>query len=262
MKKNLIIHIVNLILVFGLIVFFTYSWYTANDTVKANGITGATSNSEHIHFKPEIKAVRHTLSGDIITNTYRIDSTGRIILTESIYYHKKEDVTDDPITEFSPTQYFDMSEILPGEYIDIEIGYYMDDVLDGSGYQIKLYDLIKDTPFDIDGKLHTVAGAFKYKTISLKDEAHKATTTDVSDFTADSNFTWFETYNIAENYDTSSSVTILNHTWNKNYEYLYFTFRIQEDFTQYYRLIGQSENSYGRLLSNLDFNIGKFMIMV
>ena len=261
MKKNLIIHIINLILVLGLIVFFTYSWYTANDTVKANGITGATSNSEQIHFKPELRSIRHNLSGDIITNTYRIDSTGRIILTRSEYYNKKEDTTD-ITTEFNPTQYFDMSEILPGEYIDIEIGYYMDDELDGTTYQIKLYDLKKDTPFNIDGKLHTVAGAFKYKTISLKDDAHKETTTNVSDFTADTNFTWFETYNIAENYDRASSVTILNHTWNKNYEYLYFTFRIQEDFIQYYRLISQSENSYGRLLSNLNFNIGKFMIIL
>ena len=65
MKKNLIIHIINLILVLGLIVFFTYSWYTANDTVKANGITGATSNSEQIHFKPELRSIRHNLSGDI-----------------------------------------------------------------------------------------------------------------------------------------------------------------------------------------------------
>ena len=260
-KRNLIIHTINLILVVCLIVFSCFSWYTANDTVKANGITGATSNSEHIHFKPELKAVRHNLSGDIITNTYEIDTTGKIILKRSEYYHKKEDTTE-VTTEFNPTEYFNMKEILPGEYIDIEIGYYMDDVLDGSGYQIKLYDLIKDTPFVVDGKNHTVAGAFKYKTLSLKDEAHKNTDTNVSDFTADSAFTWFETYNINEDYNESSSVTILNHTWDKDYEYLYFTFRIQEDFSQYYRLISQSENSYGRLLSRKNFGIGKFMILL
>lgn len=255
-KRKIIINIITLSLTSLLMVFTLFAWYAVNKTANVTAGTGFTADDESVRLLDNVKAKRYFLNGDITTNTYTKNSSGRLVLVESVIYTALTDTTE-TINEFSETQYFVIREMLPGEHVDITIGYSMDASKDGSNYRISLKNIVGDS-FVIDGKTHYVTGAFRYKNISLKDEDDL----DVSGFIADLDYTWFNQYSISANDSPTLDMTILNHTWDSDYGSLYYTFSIYEDFTQYYRLIAQSENSYGNLLSRKNFNIGEIFIVV
>ena len=131
----------------------------------------------------------------------------------------------------------------------------MDDSYNNKGYYIRFDNIVADS-FNIDGKTHYVSGAFKYRNMSLKDNSNNTPT----DFTADTTYTFFNSYNIAQDDPSDIKVRILSHTWKTSYVRLFYTFRIQEDFSQYYQLISQAQNSYGNLLSKKKLSIGNIFL--
>lgn len=255
-RIKLILNVITLSITALLMVFSLFAWYAVNKTANVTAGTGLTAADDSVHLLDEVIAKRYFLNGDITTNTYNKNSSGRLVLVESEIYTALTDSTE-VVTSFQTTEYFVIREMLPGEHVDITIGYSMDISKDGSSYTISLKSIVGDS-FVIDGKTHYVTGAFRYKNISLKDENDLA----VSNFTADLDYTWFNQYSIDTNDSATLDRTILSHTWDSDYGSLYYTFSIYEDFTQYYRLIAQSENSYGNLLSRKNFNIGEIFIVV
>ena len=239
-----------------LMVFILFAWYAVNKQANVTAGTGVTAANESIRILDEVKAVKYSLNGDITTNTYNRNSSGRLVLVKSEIY-TAETKTTVTITEFTEVEYFVIREMLPGEHVDITIGYTIDESMDGSNYTIYLKNIVGDA-FVIDEKTHYVTGAFRYKSMSLKDSNNL----DVVGFTPDSDYTWFNEYSISQNDSATLDKTILHHTWDSNYGSLYYTFSIYEDFTQYYRLIAQSENSYGNLLSRKNFNIGEIFVIL
>lgn len=258
-RFNLISSIISMLICLFLLVFVIFAWYTANDTVKATGITGMTASEDCIHFKDTVTAKRYGLSGSTEENTYTKQSDGSLLLTRQVIYDASTG-TITTITSFEEDTYFSITELLPGEYVDITLGYYMDSQCNGYNYNLKLKNIIADS-FKVDYNgvdyTHYVSGAFKYKSMSLKDEEGETP----ANFTPASNFTWFSSYNISQNDSETVEVDLLHHTWLNSYEALYYTFRISEDFTQYYQLIGQSTVSYGNLLSRKRFRIGSVYLM-
>lgn len=255
-KIRVIANMVVLALTSLLLVFSLFAWYAVNKTANVNAGTGVTASEDSVRILDEVKAVRYSLNGDITTNTYNKNSNGKLVLVKSEVYTALTD-TNEIITTFQTTEFFVINEMLPGEHVDITIGYSIDDSKDGSSYEIYLRNIVGDA-FIIDGKSHYVTGAFRYKNVSLKDQNDSS----VSNFTAETEYTWFNQYSIDANDSPSLDRTILRHTWDSDYEYLHYTFSIYEDFTQYYRLIAQSENSYGNLLSRKNFNIGEIFLMI
>lgn len=239
-----------------LMVFTLFAWYAVNKQANVTAGTGVTAANESIRILDEVKAVKYSLNGDITTNTYNRNSSGRLVLAKSVIYTASTDTTE-TITEFAEVEYFVIREMLPGEHVDITIGYTIDESKDGSNYTIYLKNIVGDA-FIIDEKTHYVTGAFRYKNISLKDSNNA----DAVGFTPDSDYTWFNEYSISQNDSETLDKTILHHTWDSDYGSLYYTFSIYEDFTQYYRLIAQSENSYGNLLSRKNFNIGEIFVIL
>ena len=255
-RIRMLASIFSLSLTLLLLVFNLFTWYAVNKTANVTPTTGITANEDTVHILDVVKAIRYSLNGDTTNNTYHKDSTGRLTLVRSEIYTALTDTTE-IITEFETPEYFMINEMLPGEHVDITIGYSIDEGKDGSAYEIYLKNIVGDI-FIIDGKSHYVTGAFRYKNVSLKD----ANNNDVPDFTADSEYTWFNHYSIDTNDSPALDMTILYHTWDNDYGSLYYTFSIYEDFTQYYRLIAQSENSYGNLLSRKNFNIGEIFLLI
>lgn len=260
-KINLIVNSIMLSITALLLIVSYYAWYTANREVTADGITGVTANNEVVHFDEPVIAKKHCLSGDLITTYYNIRPIDGVLLLTKMEYYSAETGETETTTEFQTQQFFDIKEILPGEYVDITIGYSMETSMNNNSYNVRLNGLIGEL-FNIDGFDHSVAGAFKYKSLSLKDEAHKDTDTNVSDFTPDTNPIWFCSYDIASADTVASYINILNHTWKDSYDTLYYTFRIEEDFSQYYQLIREAQNSYGNVLSNKNFSISNVYFFV
>ena len=256
-KVKLIMNLITLTVTTLLLVFTIFAWYVTNSNVSVSGVTGVTANSNYVHFKEDVIAKRTSLNGVITTYTYSIGSGGTLIL-------KRIDYSDSTpsVTTFAEEQYFNIAELLPGEYVDVTIGYYMDSVMNGKPYTIRL-DKINGDTFTVDQATHSAAGAFKYKSMSLKDEANKNVADyNITGYIPDVSDTWFDTYTnrVSDIYPTYRNT--LEHTWNNSYTALYYTFRITEDFSQYYRLIGQAEESVDRLLSNKNFYIGHVFIMI
>jgi len=258
-KFNLISSLVSATLCALLLVFVIFAWYTANDTVKAEGITGMTASSDCIHYKDEVKAFRHNLDGSTVDNTYMKQSDGSLKLVKQVTFDPKTGGLT-TITSFASDIYFSITDLLPGEYVDITLGYFMDEECDGYNYNLKLKDITADSfevMFNDVDYTHYVTGAFKHKSLSLVDEEGNTPT----DFTPSTDFTWFSTYQINKDDEKIEEVKMLNHKWLNSYESLYYTFRISEDFSQYYRLVNQSTKSYGTLLSKLGICIGSVYLM-
>ena len=110
----------------------------------------------------------------------------------------------------------------------------------------------------LDGHKHYAMGAYKWKNISLKD----ASNTVINNFSTQ-DFQWFSPYDITKDDDTNLRIESLNGIWDKDYESLNYTFRVFEDFTQYYELVGKSSTYTGdALLSFLTLQIGFIYVML
>lgn len=254
-KKNirLILNIITLLTTGVLLVISAFAWYITNKEVRATGITAVSASDDTVEILDTVIAKRFCLNEDTITDTYK-KTNGNLVLQKEEIYTKATNTTE-VITEFETIEYFRVKEMLPGEYVNITLGYKMDK--DNNAYKIHLRN-ITGGEFTVDGYNHYVTGVFRYQSLSLKDKAGN----DVADFTPDEDYTWFSGYKIDENDSEALEQVILEHTWKNSYEELYYTFSITEDFSQYYKLISQAQNSYGNLLSQKNFNIGEIFIYV
>ena len=114
--------------------------------------------------------------------------------------------------------------------------------------------------FELDGKTHYATGAYKWKNISLRSGSRSGTV--INNFST-ANYSWIGSYDINSNDATNLRIETLSHTWDSDYESIYYTFRIFEDFTQYYELVGQSSTYTGdALLSFLTLQIGYVYVLV
>ena len=134
-----------------LMVFTLFAWYAVNKQANVTAGTGVTAANESIRILDEVKAVKYSLNGDITTNTYNRNSSGRLVLVKSEIY-TAETKTTETITEFAEVE-FVIGEMLPGEHVDITIGYTIDESKDGSNYTIYLKNIVGDA-FVIDEKTH------------------------------------------------------------------------------------------------------------
>lgn len=257
-KSNLILSVSSFIITLSLLIITIFAWYVKNDTASASGMMATTDHDSVIHLQDVVKAVRHDLTGNVITDTYQRTSSGLLYLV-------KREETDNsgaqPVTTTSNYTIndgigFNINQMLPGEYVDITFGYYLTTGSDDRNYLVRL-DNVRGQSFVVDDKTHYSTGVFKYAPLSLKTEAG----TYLFDNSSSLSYTWFNSYSISANDTDSSSHVLLNHSWQDSYENLYFTFRVSEDFTQYYSLIGQASGSYGALLSTLTFTIGDIVFM-
>lgn len=257
-RFKLITNVITLSLTTLLLVFTLFGWYVTNSKAEVHGVTGVSASDSSVSMLDDVTAVRYSLNGDITTNKYKKQSGGKLVLVESTVYTASTNTTE-TIDEFEETTYFVITEMLPGEHVDITIGYTIDSSKDGKNYEIYLKNIVGDEFKEkVDGKTHYVTGAFRYKNISLKD----SNGTDAAGFTADTEYAWFSGYAIDKDDSPALDKVILNHTWDSDYGSLYYTFSIYEDFTQYYRLIAQAEHSYGNLLSQKNFNIGEIYLFL
>lgn len=254
-KIRTIFSIISLALTALILVFSIFGWYVTNSVATANGITGVSASDDSIQILDTVMAKRYSLNGDITTNTYTKNNDGKLVLVESEIYYESTKTTEE--IEVVGTTYFLINEMLPGEHVDITLGYKLNSSKDNENYRVYMKNITADE-FVVDTYKHYVTGAFKYKSISLKDK--NGNTAD--DFTPDTNYTWFNSFQIDKNDTAILDKVILNHKWKNKYEELYYTFSIYEDFTQYYQLIAHAQNSYGNLLSKKNFNIGELFLFL
>ena len=258
-RIRLILNISTLFVCVFLLISTMFAWYTSNKNVSANGISASTDNSNAIIIEPTITTVRHNLNKDTIESVYSMDDNGSLWLKSYIKKDKDSVVLEnqnDPKDNNGNSIPFRIEEMLPGEYIDITFGFYLKEEYDNTAFKIKLMN-ISGGSFVVDEYTHYVSGAFKYKNISLVDKNET-----FSKKYSDANYIWLNSYKINESDQNNIEMTILNETWKNSYGVLYYTFRIYEDFTQYYNLIAQAQKSYGALLSNKDLSIGQIYFML
>ena len=254
-KFNLVINFAFLSVTVLLFVITLFGWYISNREVSASGIGARTSDEKEIVLLDTVTAIRYNLSGDVITDTYSRVNEFDLYLTKRDSLDHETGTHTIETHQVSDQIPFLIYELLPGEYVDITVGYKIKTGHNGSSYKISLND-ISGGAFTVDEITHYASGAFKYASVSLKDK----TGTDVVTYD-DIEYSWFHSYSISATDVLPSKVTILEHTWQDSYEELYYKFRIYEDFTQYYQLIGKASESYGALLSQLNLNIGYIYLM-
>ena len=235
-RIRLILNISTLFVCVFLLISTMFAWYTSNKNVSANGISASTDNSNAIIIEPTITTVRHNLNKDTIESVYSMDDNGSLWLKSYIKKDKDSVVLEnqnDPKDNNGNSIPFRIEEMLPGEYIDITFGFYLKEEYDNTAFKIKLMN---------------ISLVDKNETFSKK--------------YSDANYIWLPSYKINESDQNNIEMTILNETWKNSYGVLCYTFRIYEDFTQYYNLIAQAQKSYGALLSNKDLSIGQIYFML
>lgn len=253
-RLNLIYSLLSVIFTSFLLVITVFGWYVSNRETSITGVSASTGSGSPINILNEVTAVRHNLTGNTITDTYtRNSSDGVLYLTKRI----TRDVTGQEPTTTTETytladkKSFNINELLPGEYVDITVGFNMNSGNNGKEYAIELYNVTGEA-FMVDTYTHYATGAFKYASVSLANEAG----TKIVDNSASLSYTWFNEYSISANDSLELSHSLIEGSWQDSYENLYYTFRIYEDFSQYYNLISQASGSYGALLSKKKVTIG------
>ena len=264
-KFKVISNFVMLSLTGLLLVMLSFGWYVVNKTSYVNGGTGLTSENDSVTFDTTVIAEIHYLNHVVTTETYTRDDDGSLYLIKRSTHDLELDTTTETNYELSSHEPFFIRSLLPGEYIDITIGYSISDDFDNSNYTIGFMNVNGSGPegrtsFTLDGKVHYATGAYKWKNISLRSGSR--TGTIINDFST-ATYSWFGTYNINQNDATNIRIESLSHTWDSDYGSLYYTFRVFEDFTQYYELVGQSSTYTGdALLSFLTMKIGNVYVLV
>jgi len=242
--------------------FFAYAWFAQNNAVSAGGMIATLNADKGMSFTDTVTAVHYKLTGKKIEYTYSVNDDGTLTL--------KTDNSD-----------YLIESILPGEYIDVKIGFYITDPeLKGKSYTVSFNDFAYDkgnTETDNtkrentfillgknlkDGYKNVVFGvlpAFKWSTNPTNDTNGDDTTSDYKFFHGeyssaddDTTTTIDETkcgffYYADGSDDSNYSEEITSGTWGEdnlkqseatttNFEAVYLTFRIKEDFTEYYKL--------------------------
>lgn len=320
-----------------------FGWFAENKAVTANGLVASVNADKGMEFTDTVTATHYTVSGDVITYTYKKDSTGNLTLTtkETVNSDKTEKtvvnlaattptitlytltdsgtswsdgtsyeysynetdgtytytVTNEDKTTETVTVYekYLIDNILPGEYIDVTIGFYLtDSSLQSKGYTITLGDFAseEENTFNLNVNTTTtengttstssstkqcgVLPAFKWGIPSEENGNDTTTYTFFHgkyDSSNNTNGGFF--YYINGGDDSTYTETIeKNGTWDDSNlstngdgtdcTSVSFTFRIMEDFTEYYKLFDYTVSGgtaeYDNYLSNKIMNIGQIRL--
>ena len=260
-KFKLISNLIVLSLTSLLLIMLSFGWYAVNKQANVNSGTGLTSDNNNVVFSDTITAEITYLNHTKAIETYKRRDNGSLYLTKRILYDVQPVtpivITDEDFTEAQNKGFF-IRNLLPGEYVDITIGFSITDEFDNSSYSIGFMNVNGNKDFMLDGHKHYAMGAYKWKNISLKD----ASNTVINNFSTQ-DFQWFSPYDITKDDDTNLRIESLSGIWDKDYESLNYTFRVFEDFTQYYELVGKSSTYTGdALLSFLTLQIGFIYVML
>lgn len=264
-KFKMLFNILSLSLTSLLLVILAFGWYATNKRAEVTSGTGLTALNDSVSFDNTVIAEIHYLNHITTTETYTRSDNGNLYLIKRTVYDEELETTTETNYSLSDRLPFLISSLLPGEYVDVTIGFSISDSLDGADYTIGFMDVNGGGPtgrtsFSLDGKTHYATGAYKWKNISLRSGSRNGTV--VSNFN-NADYSWIGSYDIDSNDETNLRIETLSHTWDNDYDSLYYTFRIFEDFTQYYELVGQSSTYTGdALLSFLTLQIGYVYVLV
>lgn len=264
-KIKTVFNIITLTLTCLLLIILSFGWYAVNKTANVTAGTGLTSLNKPVIFDNTVTAKIHYLNHITTTETYTRSSDGYLYLVNRSIHDDDLDTTTETNFDISSKEPFFIRSLLPGEYVDVTIGFSIADEFDGANFSIGFMNVsgsgLNGTgAFTLDGKTHYATGAYKWKNISLREGS--ATGTIIDDFQS-ADYSWFNTYNINQNDSNDLRIETLNHTWDNDYNKVFYTFRVFEDFTQYYELVGQSSTYAGdALLSFLTLQIGLIYVLV
>jgi hypothetical protein len=245
-----------------MLIMLSFGWYAVNKQANVNSGTGLTSDNNNVLFSDTITAEINYLNHTKAIETYKRRDNGSLYLTKrSLHDLELDTITNTNYTEADNIGFF-IRSLLPGEYVDITIGFSITDDFDHSSYSIGFMNVNGGGSFNkyfmLDSHKHYAMGAYKWKNISLKDSSN----TVINDF-SNADYNWFSSYDINSDDDTNLRIESLNGIWDKDYESLNYTFRVFEDFTQYYELVGKSSTYTGdALLSFLTLQIGFIYVML
>ena len=131
-KFKVISNFVMLSLTGLLLVMLSFGWYVVNKTSYVNGGTGLTSENDSVTFDTTVIAEIHYLNHVVTTETYTRDDDGSLYLIKRSTHDLELDTTTETNYELSSHEPFFIRSLLPGEYIDITIGYSISDDFDNS----------------------------------------------------------------------------------------------------------------------------------
>jgi hypothetical protein len=271
-KFKIILNMLTLFTTGLLLVALVFGWYVTNKVANVEAGTGLTALNDSITLEDTVIAKIYYLKGDVTTETYQRGANGKLYLIKREFAVAEGEAPATQNYTVSEEKPFFIRSLLPGEYIDITIGYSMDDSFDGANYSVGLMnvngsgEMTSATNFTLDGKTHYATGAFKWKNISLKSGnitvLQSLTSGTVVNNFSSATYAWVGEYDITKNDETNIRIPTLNHTWDNDYTKLFYTFRIFEDFNQYYDLVAQSASYTGDpLLSFLTLDVGNIYIL-
>ena len=219
---------------------FTFAWFAHNKTVDANGMQISTKDRRII--LADTLEVTRTLGDHVTTQTYRSENGDG-------YYYLYENgafLTDEQGDRIP----FHISELLPGELVDVTFGYRCTDSLIGSTISASLTDVSSDTfaEFDNPDVLHSVLGVYRF---SVK-QGDEFPTGD-----------WIVSYTGGEADPIPEKIPVFtDEVWSKvsdveEENYVWTTFRFEFDLDQYTVL-----KTTTNLLSEKSFWIGALQIEV
>lgn len=245
-----------------LTVSFAYAWFSSNRNVSASNMSVSVSDPNKMFFE-NFQAIRYNLDNTRLENHYKIEKD-TLVLDRSIYYDENNIPTTNKIEKTD----FLFNEMLPGEYVQITINYYLASSLDGKEYNLSLNDFSKSGTFDLNVEsganqgiyTYYVLGAFKYKPISLVYYDDDNRNNEVENQVFTDNYKWLDTYVEFQNDTLPSAITFDTFTWNSTYKKASFTFEIKEDFSQFFELISKSGVYFSNLLSEKSLIIGNIRL--
>lgn len=258
-KWKMIISLIGMLCsVLVLTVSFAYAWFSSNRVVSSSNMSVSVSDPNKMFFD-DFLATRYNLDNTRLENHYKIEKD-TLVLDSSISYDEKNNST---INNIDKTDFL-FSEMLPGEYVEITINYYLDSSLDGKEYTLSLNDFSSSGSFNLEVESgdhkgtykYYVLGAFKYKPISLKYYDDNNRNNVVLDNTFTSNYQWLDTYTEFQNDTIPTSIAFDTFTWSSSYKKASFTFEIREDFSQFFELVSKSGVYFSNLLSEKSLIIG------
>lgn len=262
------------------IVYFCFAWYAKNAAVTASGMFASVSTDMGMEFTSTVTAVHHQLSDDTITYTYTKADDGTLTLTGKSTTYAETGETEDAS---SVSGEYLIEDILPGEYIDVTIGFYLtDSELVGKDYEISLADFAFESAntFTLSGDnlgntynvTYGVLPAFKWRTVSTVGEKDTDTTTytffhgEYSSSNTSGGFFYYASESGGAN-DSDYSEVITTGTWAEenvigaeNYSAVPLTFRIKEDFSEYYKIFSYTNADYSNYLSNKIMSVGQIRL--
>ncbi len=235
----------------GFAISTVFAWFSKNKKVTGSGMSVEVDAKINMKFDGEVIAVRHSLTGEVITNTYGVQEDKVLRLISS--------VSTNPEYEEPEVTNFLFDEMLPGEYVDITVSYISLDDFD-SDYTVSFgaFDFTNGK-YEINSVTYNVLGAFKTKLLSLTYYDEDDGIVSQTDYSS-SEYEWLLNYTAGINSEEPEHIVICEDAWTSEYKKASLTFRVYEDFTQYYRLINAIGESIPNQLSEKVLRIGQIRI--